>query len=200
MRFEITFHTPFRVGSGQAGDGSDTTVDRKALLPASSLKGVIKSAARDLLKFPDDLVEGIFGTAWRPSPWAWSDARVLDAGGSYPAIRPRARIQIEPGSMTVTRGALLVADEVLAARAEFSINQTGWIKPGDVSAHETVLLAAARSVTAIGSDRRRGLGWVTVTPVDPSWSDAHLRAALRLAQAANAPAWDQANVSGASHD
>ena len=188
MRFEITFHTPFRVGSGQAGDGSDTTVDRQALLPASSLKGVIKSAARDLLKFPDDLVEGIFGTEWQPSPWAWSDARVLDADGSYPAIRPRARIQIEPGSMTVTRGALLVADEVLAARAEFSIDQAGWIRPGDVGTHEAVLLAAARAVTAIGNDRRRGLGWVTVTPVNPSWSDAHLQAAVRLTQAARATA------------
>ena len=52
MIFEIVFHTPFRVSSGQAGDGSDTTVDRAALLPASSLKGVMLSAARDLLKFP----------------------------------------------------------------------------------------------------------------------------------------------------
>jgi hypothetical protein len=41
VRFEIAFHTPFRVSSGRPGDGSDTTVDRAALLPASSLKGVM---------------------------------------------------------------------------------------------------------------------------------------------------------------
>jgi hypothetical protein len=42
------------------------------------------------------------------------------------------------------------------------------------------LLAAARAVTAIGGDRRRGSGWVTVTPVEPPWSDEYLRAATNL--------------------
>jgi CRISPR/Cas system CMR subunit Cmr4 (Cas7 group RAMP superfamily) len=183
VRFDIEFHTPFRVASGRAGDGSDTTVDTGALLPASSLKGVTRSAARDLLKFPKTLVEAVFGAARNPSPWAWSDAQVLDATGSLPAVRPRARIQIDAETHTVTRGALLIADEVLAARGQFSIDRTGWIDPADVSAHETVLLAATRAVTAVGGDRRRGLGWVTITPVDPPWTPAHLQAAATLAGA-----------------
>jgi CRISPR/Cas system CMR subunit Cmr4 (Cas7 group RAMP superfamily) len=177
MRFEIVFHTPFRVASGHAGDGSDTTVDGAALLPASSLKGVMLSAARDLMRFPQHWVDAVFGgKQWRESPWGWSDARVdgLD-------VRPRTRIRIEPDTGTVARGALLIADEVLAERAEFSIERTGWIRPQDEAAHETVLLAAARAVTALGGDRRRGLGWVTVTPVEPQWSGAHLRAAAALA-------------------
>ena len=173
MRFEIAFHTPFRVASGRAGDGSDTTVDRAALLPASSLKGVMRSAARDLLKFPAALVEAVFGTARHPvalglvgRPRA-GRGRELPASGRGPASRSSA----ETG--TVAEGALLIADEVLAVRGEFTIDRTGWIKPGDEGTQETVLLAAARAVTAIGGDRRRGLGWVTITPVDPPWSTAH---------------------------
>jgi CRISPR/Cas system CMR subunit Cmr4 (Cas7 group RAMP superfamily) len=177
VRFEIIFHTPFRVASGHAGDGSDSTVDRAALLPASSLKGVMLSAARDLLKFPKAQVDAVFGTPWQESPWGWSDA-VLAGGAS---IRPRTRIRIDPDTSTVVKGALLVADEVLAARAEFSIERIGWITPGDEGAHEVILLAAARAVTAVGGDRRRGSGWVTVTPVEPAWSAEHLRAAAALA-------------------
>jgi CRISPR/Cas system CSM-associated protein Csm3 (group 7 of RAMP superfamily) len=180
MRFEITFHTPFRVASGQAGDGSDTAVDRGALLPASSLKGIMRSAVRDLLRFPAALVDEVFGTAWITSPWSWSDARVLGADGSAPDIRPRARIQIEPQTSTTVPGALLIADEVLAGRAEFTIERTGWIEATVLGTHETVLLAAGRAVTAIGGNRRRGLGWVTITAVDPLWSPAHLDAAVQL--------------------
>jgi CRISPR/Cas system CMR subunit Cmr4 (Cas7 group RAMP superfamily) len=177
VRFEIFFHTPFRVSSGQAGDGSDTTVDRAALLPASSLKGVMLSAARDLLMLPVSQVEAVFGTAWHESPWGWSDAAMTEEA----SIRPRARIRIDPGTGTVARGALLVADEVLATRAEFTVDRIGWVPAGQEGVHETILLAAARSVTAVGGDRRRGSGWVTVTPAEPRWSEAHLHAAIALA-------------------
>jgi CRISPR/Cas system CMR subunit Cmr4 (Cas7 group RAMP superfamily) len=180
MRFEIVFHTPFRVAAGHAGDGSDTTVDRAALLPASSLKGVMLSAARDLLRFPRPWVDAVFGSPdRRQSPWGWSDAELVGDAD----VRPRTRIRIAPETGTVVPGALLVADEVLALRAEFSIDRTGWIEPDAEATHETVLLAAARAVTAVGGDRRRGLGWVTVTPTEPRWSGAHLRAAADLAGA-----------------
>jgi CRISPR/Cas system CSM-associated protein Csm3 (group 7 of RAMP superfamily) len=181
VRFEIEFHTPFRVASGRAGGGSDATVDAAALLPASSLKGVMRSAARDLLRFPRDLVEAVFGTARQPSPWAWSDARVLDNADNVAVVRPRARIQIEPATGTVRSGALLIAEEVLATRGEFTIDRIAWLETALAGRHETVLLAAARAVTAVGGDRRRGLGWVSITPADPPWSADHLRDAAALA-------------------
>jgi len=181
VRFEIEFHTPFRVASGRAGNGSDVTVDPTALLPASSLKGVMLSAARDLLRFPRGLVEEVFGTAWQPSPWAWSDGKIVGGAGATAGIRPRARIQVDAETGTVRSGALLIADEVLANRGEFTIDRAGWLEPAEADTHETVLLAAARAVTAIGGDRRRGLGWVSITPVDPPWSPDHLRAAAALA-------------------
>lgn len=188
MRFEITFHTPFRVASGHAGDGSDTTVDRGALLPASSLKGLMRSAARDLLGLQPRWVEPVFGTGWQPSPWSWSDALVVTrAGGQRPDVRARARIRIDPATSTAAAGALLIADEVLAARAEFTVEQSGWIDPALVEFHRVVLLAAGRAVTAVGGDRRRGLGWVSVTPADPAWSSEHLDAAIRLMEPGDRP-------------
>lgn len=181
MRFEMTFHTPFRVGSGHAGDGSDTTVDPGALLPASSLKGLMRSAARDLLSLPPRWIEQVFGTGWQPSPWSWSDALIIaHADGEQPPVRARARILIDPAMSTAEAGALLIADEVLAARAEFTIEQSGWIDPALADSHRAVLIAAARAVTAAGGDRRRGLGWVSVTPAEPAWSSEHLDAVIAL--------------------
>jgi hypothetical protein len=152
VRFEVAFHTPFRVASGRASDGSDTAVDLDALLPASSLKGLMRSAAHDLLGLPDDQVGMVFGNHHRPSPWSWSDGRVAGGGGDA-EVRSRARIRIGAATSTVVRGALLIADEVHAAWAEFSIDRTGWIEAGDMAEHEAVLLAAARAVTAVGGDR-----------------------------------------------
>ena len=184
MRFEITFHTPFRIGSGHAGDGSDTTVDQRALLPASSLKGLMRSAARDLLGLPSRWIEQVFGTGWQPSPWSWSDAMIIaHADGEEPPVRARARIRIDPATSTAEAGALLIADEVLAARAEFTVEQSGWIDPALAESHRVVLLAAARAMTAAGGDRRRGLGWVSVTPAEPDWSSEHLDAVITLMEA-----------------
>jgi CRISPR/Cas system CSM-associated protein Csm3 (group 7 of RAMP superfamily) len=170
MRFAVTFHTPFRIAPGRAGDGSDTTIDPEALLPASSIKGVMLSAARDVLRFPSPRIVPVFGGRHVPSPWAWSDGTVTGPDGGPPRSRPRARIQIDPDTSTVRPKALAVADEVLAARAEFTVDRIGWIDPDQIDWHEIVLLASARAVTALGGDRRRGLGWVSVSPVDPPWS------------------------------
>ncbi len=167
MKFEMTFHSPFRVASGRAGDGANSTIDRATPLPASTLKGLMRSAARDLLGVPEEWVRMVFGSDHVPSPWSWSDAKVLDPGDL--TVRVRARIQVDDDTATAVEGALAIADEVLAHRAEFSVTRSGWI-PDHTQLHQDILVAAARAVTAVGGDRRRGLGWVAVTPVDPPWS------------------------------
>ena len=86
------------------------------------MPSVLLSAARDLMKFPRSQVDAVFGTEWHESRWGWPDANL--AGGA--SIRSRTRIRIEPETSTVVK----VADEVLAASAEFSIERTGWIEPG----------------------------------------------------------------------
>ncbi|GLI00905.1 RAMP superfamily CRISPR-associated protein [Phytohabitans aurantiacus] len=167
MRFQIAFHTPFRVATGRAGEGSDTTVDRQTPLPASSLKGVMRSAARDVLRLAPGWVDAVYGTAWQESPWSWSDA--TPQAGTPAQVRVRARIQIAQDTATVVDGALAIAEEFHAAGAEFTITRSGWLEPDLVAAHEAVLVASARAVTAVGGVRRRGLGWVSITPSDPPW-------------------------------
>ncbi|MEU7616644.1 RAMP superfamily CRISPR-associated protein [Micromonospora rifamycinica] len=181
LTFEISFHGPFRVATGRAGDGADSVIDPEAPLPASSIKGVMRSAARDLLKLPAPLVEAVFGAAWQPSPWSWSDAVITGDGdatlsggdggaGAEPLrIRARARIQISEATHTVVDGALAVGEEILAHRAIFTVRRSGPVPADDLPRHEAVLTAAARAVTAFGGDRRRGLGWVSITPLHPAW-------------------------------
>ncbi|MBT8225756.1 MAG: RAMP superfamily protein [Dactylosporangium sp.] len=185
MRFDITFLTPFRVASGRAGDGADATVDRGVPLPASSLKGVMRSAARDMLRLDPHLVNTVYGTGWSPSPWSWSDARPATetAGGTgyrdMPAdIRLRARIQIDPETGTARDGALAISEEVHADQLVFTVTRTGWIKHGR-ELQERVLLASALAVTALGGDRRRGLGWVSIAPGDPPWTEVDIDALVQ---------------------
>ncbi|MFE9187845.1 RAMP superfamily CRISPR-associated protein [Micromonospora haikouensis] len=176
LTFEIGFHGPFRVATGRAGDGSDSVIDREVPLPASSIKGVMRSAARDLLKLPAPLVEAVFGAAWQPSPWSWSDATLSGAGdvaGLEPLrVRARARIQISDVTHTAVDGALAVGEEILAHRATFTVRRNGPVPAADLPRHEAVLTASARAVTALGGDRRRGLGWVSITPLHPAWTAA----------------------------
>jgi CRISPR/Cas system CMR subunit Cmr4 (Cas7 group RAMP superfamily) len=171
VKFEIQFHTPFRVATGRAGDGADSKVDRSALLPASSLKGIMRSAARDTLCLDPGWIDAVYGAAWSPSPWGWSHAEPVNNAqpDGTASTRLRARIQVTAETSTVTNGALAIAEEVLAHRATFTITRTGWIDKMHQTSHEQILLASARAVTALGGDRRRGLGWVSLTSVDPPW-------------------------------
>ncbi|MEO3747197.1 RAMP superfamily CRISPR-associated protein [Plantactinospora sp. B5E13] len=176
LTFEITFHGPFRVATGRAGDGADSVIDRSAPLPASTLKGVMLSAARDLLQLPEPVVAPVFGTAWQPAPWSWSDATFTPADASITAFEPvrvrsRARIQISEATHTAVDRALAIGEEVLADRASFTVRRSGPIPADQVERHTAVLAAAARAVTALGGDRRRGLGWVSITPLSPPWTE-----------------------------
>lgn len=91
----IEFHGPFRIGTGLAAPGVTGGVDPANLLPASTLKGLMRASATRLLPERQDLVEQVFGM--RPadppagigdvgrepgaargfdgaSPWHWSSA------------------------------------------------------------------------------------------------------------------------------
>jgi hypothetical protein len=139
----------------------------------------MRSAARDILRLAPQWTDAVYGVAWQQSPWSWSDA--TPAAGALDPVRVRARIQIDQDTATVVDGALAIAEEFHLRTAEFSITRTGWLEPDLVAAHETVLIASARAVTAIGGDRRRGLGWVSITPTDPVWPTDDEQAAVHVA-------------------
>lgn len=160
MEFEIVFHGPMRIATGTAAPGTDATVDPGALLPATSLKGLMRDTARQL--FADGDVVAVFGGGGQPSPWSWCSARIEPEA---PTVTRRARIRRDERGVT-DRGALLVQEEVWPERATFVIEQVLPVPSEELERQRLVLTAAAHAVHALGADRRRGLGWVGVTRTD----------------------------------
>ncbi|MFG1859041.1 RAMP superfamily CRISPR-associated protein [Actinomadura geliboluensis] len=171
MKFEIRFHGPFRVATGAAADGLNATYDEHNPLPASSLKGLMRAHAVTPLKVTGALVDEVFGGRRDRSPWSWTDADIIDGAG-----RVRTQSRLDPVTHTVAKGAMFTSRELWPSAANFEIIQRDAIDPTRIDLHRAVLMAAARAITALGSDRRRGLGWISVIPDSP-WGD-HLHALL----------------------
>ncbi|MCP2170355.1 RAMP superfamily CRISPR-associated protein [Goodfellowiella coeruleoviolacea] len=187
MRLELTFHGPFRVSTGDARSGVAGTVNRDDLIPASSLKGLMRASAALLLPHHEDLIAEIFGgrtTTGRrhASPWHWAPVRFAEP----PKIRQRARIAVDPDTGAVKPDFLALNDEVWATTGSFEIVRHRPLSTGAHARHVTVLACAAAGVHALGADRRRGLGWVSVRPVDPPM-DESLLAAFEQIVAESAP-------------
>ena len=161
MKFEIEFHGPFRVAVGAASPGVDISVDEDELLPESSLKGVMRAAATEI-GMADHLIAAVFGTASSGSPWSWLPDDLADGDVGH----RRARAAIAPATGTVAEGALLMAQEAWAPSARFEVVQRLHIPTDKVDQHRAVLAVAARGVRSLGATRNRGLGWVTITPLD----------------------------------
>lgn len=182
LSMQIEFHGPFRVATGRAREGVGITVDRDDLVPAASLKGVMRASARRLLPGHQDLVNDIFGQPQgtgprRGSPWHWGPVQFAGP----PDIEPRARIAIDPETHTARPDFLVRGDEVWARTATFALRQHRQLAEATRDRHVTVLMAAAAGVHSLGADRRRGLGWVTLRPVDPPLDEARLTALDTLA-------------------
>jgi CRISPR/Cas system CSM-associated protein Csm3 (group 7 of RAMP superfamily) len=178
MRFTITFHGPFRVAAGASSDGLDETYSAANPLPASSLKGLMRAHAQHVLQLDPLRVREVFGSGPAASPWWWSDA-VL-AGGPAAAGGPhriRTRVRIEPGTFTAADKAMQTAGELWPGSAAFEVRRRGQVPDGQVAMQEAILAASARAVTALGSDRRRGLGWVSIVP-DLPWDDTQQQLVL----------------------
>lgn len=158
--FRITFFGPFRVASGAAAPGVDAAVDAGALLPESSLKGVMRKAAADL-GVPVALVNEVFGASTSPSSWAWGPVRFEEE----PTISRRTRVGIDAATGTVNDAALVVAHEVWATSATFDMQPLVHLDDATRARHVAVLVASARSVRSLGAARNRGLGWVAIEPL-----------------------------------
>jgi CRISPR/Cas system CSM-associated protein Csm3 (group 7 of RAMP superfamily) len=162
LEVRIDFHGPFRIQTGAAADGLDATFHPDNPLPASSIKGLMRAQAQLVLGVAVPIVEEVFGSPRAGSPWWWSDAEVEDARAM---VRTSTRIDQDTG--TVFPGAVRTAAELWPARGSFQIRRRGLVPDERVAQHLAVLAASARAVTALGSDRRRGLGWVSMTPDIP---------------------------------
>lgn len=187
LTFTVTFHGPFRVARGEAAGGADATVDRRTPLPASSLKGLMRGAAANFLRIPDPWLADVFGTdTGKDQPgtelgtvldqWCWSDPHI-DQDKIAIGRAARARLQSDG---TIMDGHLLIGEQAWVNQpVSFTVTRLGPIDPADVDAHRLILRSSARAVLALGGQRRRGSGWVTIAD-DIEWTDDDSRALLNL--------------------
>jgi hypothetical protein len=164
IRFEVTFHSPFRVSTGHARAGLDAAVDMDNPLPKTSLKGVMRATAKQLLSEHAGIIDEVFGSARNECPWRWSDAKPDESG--WDSAKAAARLRIAPETHTAMPDMLGISEQTGAARASFTITQRGKLSPEKLAEHRAVLAIAGRATRSLGADRRRGLGWVTITCTD----------------------------------
>jgi CRISPR/Cas system CSM-associated protein Csm3 (group 7 of RAMP superfamily) len=184
LGFTITFHSPFRVGAAYARDGVDAAVDREDPLPADSLKGLMRAAARELLGGDHRAVGAVFGTSARPSAWSWSAARPpgrdwapSDLNGS------RHRVTIDPDKHSVVKDQLVLGEQVWVPSARFEVTRVGYLDSESLpeAVQVLVLRCAAGAVHGLGAWRRRGLGWAGIVPDDGEINAADVARLLVLA-------------------
>lgn len=179
LSFTVRFLGPFAITAGHSSDGIDARVDRQELLPASSLKGLMRAEAEHELGVSSRVVKEIFGSAGKQgesSPWAWSDA----VFAQQPIIERLARIKIE-GEGRADEGSLLMAEAVWASDASFEIVRVAALSDDAIRRHSLVLRAAARSISSLGAGRRRGFGWVSVVDAgDLEWTSSDTLALKKL--------------------
>jgi hypothetical protein len=159
LSFTITFHGPFRVGAAYARDGIDAAIDHDDPLPADHLKGVMRDAAAAVLGSRHPVLGEVFGSPRTECPWAWSSAQVGDGdwhiGANY-------RVKIDPETHSAKNDHLVFGEQAWPRQAAFAV--TGPASPGEE--HLLILRCAAAGVHNLGAWRRRGLGWVGITPDD----------------------------------
>jgi hypothetical protein len=165
VEFEVAFHSEFRVGATYGRDGVDLAVEHDDPLPAEHLKGLMRAAAQRLFK-PGE-VERVFGSVRRRSPWSWTSAEptAQPTGEVSWRFGHRHRVSIHPETHAARRDHLVLAEWVYTPTARFEVVQTSHVDPAELDGHCRLLRVSAAGVHAIGGWRRRGLGWVGITPV-----------------------------------
>jgi len=164
LRFRVEFATPFRVSTGHAAPGVDAAVDPTDPLPASSLKGVMKATAAEL-GVDAELIDAVFGSPLRESPWAWSCADPVDDDWSAP--QPVSRVRLDEHH-SASHDMLGIVERTHTGAAEFTVVQRARCATGTddeaqaVAAHRALLTVCATATRSLGATRRRGMGWVHI--------------------------------------
>lgn len=162
VSFTVTFHSPFRVGASTGQDGVDLMVDVAEPLAGDHLKGLMRAAARDVLRLTDASVNEVFGSRSSPSPWAWSAAELESDGGWD--LGTRHRVAIDESTHSARKDHLVLGQHAWTPKATFCVEQKAFVTISRHEAQLVVLRCAGAAVHNIGGWRRRGLGWVGITP------------------------------------
>ena len=154
IELDIRFNTAFRISQGYGQGEVDDVIDEENPLPATSLKGVMRDAARMVLpgkrqgdKYVDHhLVDAVFGKRGsNSSPWNFSDGKLDHTYDPRERIRVRSRVAIDE-RRRARDGALLFAEELHADRATATISLTQPLPPEELDTHVALLHVAARLV------------------------------------------------------
>lgn len=159
VQITVALHGPYRVATGSANRGLDAVVDRERI-PATSLKGVMRAAAVEILALDPSTISRIFEGDGQGSPWSWSD--ILLPEGDECLVRNRVRIPINPDTGVAADGGLFLAEEMWV-RGDLSFSVELFGAADDPAGDARLLAASAMAVKGLGSSRRRGLGWVTMS-------------------------------------
>jgi hypothetical protein len=184
LGFTVSFHSPFRVGAAYARDGVDAALDQHDPLPPDHLKGLMRAAATDLLG-PGRAVAEVFGTTRTPSPWSWSSATLDGQAQQTWEVSLRHRVAIDPEKHSALKDQLVLGEQAWAPTARFEISRAGILDAETLpeADHALILRCAAAAVHGLGAWRRRGLGWVGITPDDGPVSAADVQRLLALTNA-----------------
>jgi|HubBroStandDraft_1064217.scaffolds.fasta_scaffold02874_8 hypothetical protein len=181
LSFTVVFHSPFRVGSAYARDGVDAPLDQHDPLPPDHLKGMMRAAATDVLNLPQARIGEVFGSTRTPSPWSWSSAAPPGKWDfSY-----RHRVRIDPDTHSALKDHVVLGEQAWSSTARFEVSQAGAIQSDAAQRqHVLVLRCSAAAVHGLGAWRRRGLGWIGITPDDGPVTAADVTELRKLAEAA----------------
>ena len=162
--FSMTLYSRFRVGASSGRDGRDLAIDHHEPVHGDHLKGLMLEQARFLASnghLPGvRLIEDVFGTPSKPSPWTWTSATP-----SPPFVwdfTDRHRVHIDRDDHAAVKDMVVRAEAAWTQKANFSVIWCGPAGCDDVGRQLALLAVAGASVHHMGAWRRRGLGWVGI--------------------------------------